>query len=152
MDMKPLAQAALVIGALAFAACSGGLGPSVARELERGTWGGENAGVIVADSVAHVHIGCTNGNFRLPFTFDQNGRFEAAGEYLIRAHPVAIGPMLPAKLEGSVSNEELTFTVTVNDTIAKQTVTLGPAKVRLGRDPKMGPCPICSVAPANEVR
>jgi hypothetical protein len=129
------------------ASCSGGLDPSAATTLTTGTWGGENAGMIVADSVAHVHIGCTYGNFRLPAPLAQGGRLDAHGEYLLRAYPVAVGPTMPAEFEGTIRNDQLTFTVTVNDTIAKQTVVLGPATVVLGRDPKMGPCPICAAVP-----
>jgi hypothetical protein len=137
---------ALVLAALA-GGCSDGLDPSIGVELTPGTWGGENAGIIVADSVAHVHVGCTYGNFRVPVAFDQNGRFETTGEYLLRAYPVAVGPTMPARLEGTRRGDELTFTVIVNDTVARQSVGVGPATVFLGREPKLGPCPICRSLP-----
>src|SRR5262245_16041330 len=133
MDMST-ARIGFAVLALALSACSGGLDPSAAGELERGSWGGENAGVIVDDSIAHVHVGCTYGNFRLPLAVDRAGRVDAAGEYLLRAYPVAVGPTMPATLRGALEGERLTFTVTVVDTLAKQTVTLGPATVRLGED------------------
>ena len=129
------------------AACGGGLDPSIADQPAAGSWGGENAGMIVDDSVAHVHVGCTYGNFRLPFAFDRMGAFVVPGEYLLRAYPIAVGPTLPARLEGTLKRDELTFTVTVNDTVNKQTVVLGPATVTYKRDPRLGPCPICRAVP-----
>jgi hypothetical protein len=136
--------------ALLIAGCWSGEPAAPDGELPAGTWGGDNAGVIVSDSVAHVHVGCTYGNFRLPLSFGADGRFEATGEYVLRAYPVAVGPPLPARLTGTVRRAELTFTVTVNDTVARQTVVLGPATATLGREPRMGPCPICAVVPPME--
>ena len=138
----------LALGVLGVATCGGGLDPEVGGELAIGSWGGENAGMIVEDTVAHVHVGCTYGNFRLPVAVDDKGRIEAGGEYLLRAYPIAVGPTMPATLTGSLRGDELVFTVAVNDTIAKQRVTLGPATVRLGREAKLGPCPICASVPA----
>ena len=54
----------LVAGVLlAVSACNGGraTGGASADTLAPGTWGGENAGAIVSDTIAHVHIGCTLG-------------------------------------------------------------------------------------------
>jgi hypothetical protein len=141
----------MATAAAAVGGCDGGLGPVSGGGLAAGTWGGDNAGLIVADSVAHVHVGCTFGNFRLPVTFDRGGRFEAPGDYLLRAYPVAVGPTMPARFEGTRRGDELTFIVTVNDTVAKQTVVLGPATVVLGREPRLGPCPICRAVPALEL-
>jgi hypothetical protein len=111
--------------------------------LATGTWGGENAGLIVNDTIAHAHIGCTLGNFPAPVTFETGGRFNVAGAYVLRAYPVHIGPDLPAQFAGQVEGTRLTLLVTVNDTVEKKTVTVGPVSVTLGRDPRMGPCPIC---------
>ncbi len=111
--------------------------------LAVGTWGGENAGVVVDSTIAHVHIGCTLGNFPAPVTFETGGRFNVAGTYVLRAYPVHIGPDLPARFTGQVEGNRLTLFVTVNDTVEKKTVTVGPVSVTLGRDPRMGPCPIC---------
>jgi hypothetical protein len=146
--LRGLGFTGLLAAAVAVGACSDGLDPS-AGELATGTWGGENAGVIVADSMAHVHVGCTYGNFPLPSSLDRLGRFGSSGDYMVRAHPVAVGPPVPARLEGIVVGDRMTFTVTVNDTIAKQTIVLGPATVTHGREPRLGPCPICAVAAAR---
>jgi hypothetical protein len=119
-----------------------GLAPLPTDALATGTWGGERAGVIVAGS-AHVHIGCTNGEFPGPITLDEAGRFSVSGSYVLRAFPVQIGPRLPAQLAGVVTGRRLTLSVAVNDTVEKKLVVLGPVVVTYGREPIMGPCPIC---------
>lgn len=134
--------------AIVAASCDEGLDPSSDAKLATGTWGGDNAGVIVSDTLAHVHVGCTFGNFRLPVALDASGGFRVSGSYVLRAYPVAIGPSLPAQFSGVVRDEEMTLTVAVNDTVQKQSVTLGPITVQLGTEPKLGPCPICTVVPA----
>ena len=116
---------------------------SVDGKLAIGTWGGDNAGVIVIDSMAHVHIGCTFGDIPGRVMLDADGRFSLAGSYQLRAYPIAVGPTMPAQFTGRVEGSRLTFTVSVTDTIEDKVTTLGPASVVLGRDPQMGPCPIC---------
>jgi hypothetical protein len=111
--------------------------------LAEGTWGGEGAGAIVTDTLVHVHFDCTNGNFPGQAVLDADGRFTASGEYWLHVYPVAMGPSMPAELAGVVRGKDLTMTVAVNDTIENKLVVLGPATVRLGREPELGPCPIC---------
>ena len=111
--------------------------------LVQGTWGADNVAFIVETSTTHIHVGCTNGDFPAPIAVDANGRFNAAGTYVLRAYPVQIGPPLPAQLTGSVRGRILTFTVSVNDTVEKKLVVLGPQSVTFEQTPKMGPCPIC---------
>src|SRR5688500_18155949 len=82
-------------------------------ELAIGIWGGDNAGVIVDDTIAHVHIGCTFGNFGGPVNLDASGRFTVAGSYVLRAYPVLVGPSHPAQFSGLVQNNKLTLYVTV---------------------------------------
>jgi hypothetical protein len=139
--MTRMTSAALFV--LALATCDSSPLESVPSELAAGTWGGENVGVVVSDEVAHVHVGCTYGDFPAPVTLDEDGRFSVAGEYLLRAFPIAIGPTLPAQLAGVVRGGTLTLTVAVNDTIEKRLVVLGPATVAHGVEAEMGPCPIC---------
>ena len=135
---------ALAVGAaLAVAACSGQNVTEAAHLLTPGTWGGENAGAIVDDTLAHVHIGCTLGNFPLPTAIDSHGRFTADGNYTLRAYPIAVGPELPAVFTGVVNGNLLTLSVAVDDTVEKKLVPLGPVTVVLGREPRMQACPIC---------
>ena len=127
--------------------CGGG-SPSGALEggeLVNGTWGGEDVGLIVGDGLAHVHFGCTYGDFPLPLVLSDDGRFNVPGEYLLRAFPVAVGPPLPARLSGVVQGARITMTVAVNDTVEDRLVLLGPATVVFGEEAEMGPCPICSM-------
>ena len=108
-----------------------------------GTWGGENAGLIADDTSAHLHIACTFGNVMQGIEPGSDGHFDVAGEYVLRAYPVYVGPSLPARFQGTVAGKFLTLSVVVQDTTADTTVTLGPVKLFLGREPQMGPCPIC---------
>jgi hypothetical protein len=111
--------------------------------LASGTWGAEGAGLIVGDSVTHLHIGCTFGDMPAPIAIGSNGSFDIAGSYVLRAYPVMIGPSLPARFVGHLSGSRLTVTVTVDDTVQRTTVIRGPVTVTFGETPKLGPCPIC---------
>src|SRR5438552_87933 len=113
-------------------------GPRFHGPIE-GTWGGENAGLIAFDTTAHVHIGCTAGDTKQAIVADEQGRFDAPGRYNITLYPVARGPDHPARFSGSTDGHVMTLTVTLTDTA----VTLGPVQLELGREPRMGPCPIC---------
>jgi len=104
-----------------------------------GMWGGENAALIADDSSAHIHIGCTYGDVHHRIIPDHDGRFDVPGEQNITAHPVDRGILHPARFVGRVIGTSLTLTVTLTDT----TVTLGPVQVFFGKEPQMGPCPIC---------
>jgi len=105
----------------------------------QGTWGGENAGLIAFDTTAHVHIGCTAGDTKQAVVADDQGRFDVAGRYNITLYPVARGPDHPARFTGSTDGRVMTLTVMLTDTA----VTLGPVQLELGKEPRMGPCPIC---------
>jgi hypothetical protein len=140
------ARLALSIGALSVvAACGVNKNPLFppGGELALGTWGGDDAGVIVTDSLAHVHVGCTYGDMPGRVPLDSAGRFNVSGSYLLRAYPVAIGPTMPAQFAGLVEGSTLTLTVAVNDTVGHKLVALGPVTVVFGKEPRMGPCPIC---------
>lgn len=113
--------------------------------LAIGTWGGNEAGVLVGDTLTHVHIGCTFGDLRGRVTLDADGRFTRTGSYVLRAFPVQIGPAMPATFTGRVSGQTLTLSVTVRDTIEKKDVAFGPISARLGTEPTMANCPICRI-------
>jgi len=67
-----------------------------------------------------------------------------------------IGPTLPAQFAGRVERDLLTLAVAVDDTVEHKVVAVGPVTVEFGREPKMGPCPICDVpgdrTPARRVQ
>ena len=141
--MKPRS---LVLLAVLMGGCLGSsLVPPSDTELSLGTWGGEGSGVIVTESEAHVHIGCTFGDMPGIIQLDASGRFTVAGSYVLRAYPIQVGPSLPAQFSGRVRGRILTLAIAVNDTVEKKLVALGPITVEYGRQPEMGPCPICRV-------
>ena len=127
---------------LLFADTCPGTGPG---RLLDGTWGGDNAGVIVADGTIHVHIGCTYGDAPVAAADVAGGRFTVDGRYNITAHPVDLGVYHPALFQGRIVGEFLTLSVRLSDT----RVTLGPVRVAYGVEPRMGPCPICR-SPSTE--
>jgi hypothetical protein len=108
-----------------------------------GTWGGENAGLIVTNNEVHVHIGCTLGNATGPIRADANGRFETTGTYNVDAYPVDRGILHPAAFSGQIVGQTMTLTVTLTD----NGQVVGPVTLVYGKEPKMGPCPICRVPP-----
>ena len=133
--------AAAAIGAVACSSTTSAAPPDGLLPL--GTWGGENAGMIVGDTAMHLHVGCTFGDVSGRIAVGTNGAFDVQGSYTLRAFPIVVGPSVPARFVGNVDGAKATVTVTVNDTVEKKTVVLGPIVVARGVDPKMGPCPIC---------
>jgi hypothetical protein len=140
-----LCLSALLAAVLTAATCDQGVSIPSDGLLTPGTWGGDNAGVIVTEAQAHVHIGCTFGDMPGRVELDQSGRFTVDGSYVLRAYPIQLGPSLPAQFSGKVNGSVLTLAVAVNDTVEKKVVALGPITVVYGRNPNLGPCPICVV-------
>jgi hypothetical protein len=131
-----------IVATVSILACSTA---TTARITEvAGTWGGDNAGLIVTDTDVHVHIGCTLGDAVGPIHPDANGRFEATGTYNVDAYPVDRGITHPATFTGQVLGQTMTLTVALTDTAR----VLGPVTLIYGKEPKMGPCPICRVPKA----
>jgi hypothetical protein len=120
-------------------ACSAATSTPITQVV--GTWGGDNAGLIVSNTDVHVHIGCTLGDAVGPIHPDANGRFEATGTYNVNAYPVDRGITHPARFTGQIIQQTMTLTVSLTDTAR----VLGPVTLIYGKDPKMGPCPICRV-------
>ena len=141
---RRFATLAIAVALTALGACSSTTSlPPADGKLALGTWGSDSAGMIVSDTSAHLHIKCTFGDMAGRIVLNASGEFDVAGTYLLRAYPIAIGPPLPARFVGRVSGADATVTVTVNDTVQRQTVVLGPVTVRYGTQPKLWPCPIC---------
>ena len=128
---------------LTAASCPGDDSVSPDGTLLLGTWGGDNVGLIVEENVAHLHIGCTNGDFPAPLVVDDDGRFNVEGSYVLRAYPIQVGPSLPARFAGVITGTRMTLTVAVDDTVEKKLVVLGPVTATYKREPRLGPCPIC---------
>jgi hypothetical protein len=122
---------------IALLACSAATSTPITDVV--GTWGGDNAGMIVSGNDVHVHIGCTLGNAVGPIHPDQNGRFAFDGTYNVDAYPVDRGITHPARFSGRIIGRTLTLTVSLTDT----TRVLGPVALVYGKEPKMETCPIC---------
>jgi hypothetical protein len=134
------------IAALTVVATCSSSGPSLPPfdgNLALGTWGGDSAGMIVSDTAMHLHVNCTYGDVSGRVPVASNGQFDVSGSYMLRAYPIAVGPAVPARFTGSVNGSRATVTVTVNDTVQKKTVVLGPVVVTYGKEPRLIPCPIC---------
>jgi len=129
----------VVLSIFAVLACSTATSTRITEVV--GTWGGDNAGLIVSDTDVHVHIGCTLGDALGPIRPDANGRFEANGTYNVDAYPVDRGIVHPAQFTGQIIGQTMTLTVSLTDTAR----VLGPVTLIYGKEPKMGPCPICRV-------
>jgi hypothetical protein len=131
------------VGALSLACAS--TTPIVPADLQLplGTFGGDSGGMIVGDTSMHLHIGCTFGDVSGRVAVDASGRFDVAGSYMLRAYPIAIGPAVPARFTGTIDGDRIVVTATVDDTVGHATVVRGPVSLRLGAEPKLGPCPIC---------
>lgn len=99
--------------------------------------------MIVGDTAMHLHIGCTFGDASGRIAINSNGQFDVAGSYMLRAFPIAVGPTVPARFTGRLDGNVVTVTATVNDTVQKKTVVMGPVVVVFGAEAKLGPCPIC---------
>ena len=71
--------------------------------LAVGTWGGEEAGLLVRADGAHAHIGCTYGDIAGPIPFDADGHFDVAAQWNVTAFrpPRRYGPG-PGSVRGHV--------------------------------------------------
>src|SRR6266513_4695582 len=138
-----MARILLLPFALAILACSAATSTPITDVV--GTWGGDNAGLIVSNNDVHVHIGCTLGDANGPIRTDANGRFESMGTYNVDAYPVNRGIEHPAKFSGEVHGLTMTLSVALTDTAR----VLGPVTLTYGKQPQMGPCPICRVPKAR---
>ncbi len=142
---RPIIAFAPVIAALL--SCSAPSSPAaIVGALPLGNWGGDSAAMIVSDTAMHIHVGCTYGDVSGQIQIDPSGNFDVQGNYTLRAFPIAVGPTVPAEFVGHVTGANggtATVTVTVNDTVAHQTVVRGPVIVVLDQTPKLMPCPVC---------
>lgn len=139
------------IAGLAFLVACALLEAPAEGPLPVGTWGGKDAGMIVTDSGAHLHVGCTLGEVAVPITVDEHGNFDVPESHNLTAFPVDRGIFLPARLTGHTDGSALSFTLTIDDTVHHKTVVLGPVRLQWGVRPEMGPCPICA-SPADRAR
>lgn len=137
---------ALTVAALLTASCdSDSVSPPDNDFISVGKWGGDFNGAIVTDTGMHVHVGCTYGDVIGRVALDNEGKFDVEGSYLLRAFPIVVGPTMPAQFVGTVRGSSMSLVVAVNDTVENKIKVLGPVTVQFGKEPTMGPCPICLV-------
>src|SRR5690242_17156978 len=74
------------------------------RLIPLGMWGGKGAGMIVADTGLHLHIGCTSGDIAGRVSVTGAGLFENDGVYRPYAYPVQEGPQFPAHFRGLLNH------------------------------------------------
>ena len=139
-----LAGLLLLVAAVAVLSCAS-TAPVVPADslIPLGTYGGDSGGMIVGDTALHLHIGCTLGDVSGRVPVDAQGRFDVAGSYMLRAYPITVGPTVPARFTGSIDGDRIVVTATIDDTVGHATVVRGPVSLRVGVEPKLGPCPIC---------
>src|SRR5207247_8693503 len=106
----------LAAGVGALVTCDG-TGAAAPRPgpIEPCVWGGDNAGAIVTDASAHVHIGCTAGDTKQALVADSSGQFDAPGLYNITLYPVARGPDHPARFFGHSDGRVMTLPAALTD-------------------------------------
>lgn len=144
-NLVRVASLALVAACSTIVACaaSGNAPLPVDGNLALGTWGGDNAGMIVSDTAMHLHVGCTYGDVSGRIALAADGSFDVVGSYTLRAYPITVGPSVPARFSGRVDGALAVVTVMVNDTVQHATIIKGPVTVKFGDEPRLGPCPIC---------
>jgi len=120
------------------AACT--TSPTSLRRVLVGTWGGDEAGMIVGESEAHVHIGCTLGDIAGAIPVSPGGAFDVEGTYNVDAFPVDRGIRHPARFRGLTDGLRLTLFVQLLDTGQ----SFGPVALSRGVTPRMANCPICA--------
>lgn len=113
--------------------------PTSLRRVLVGTWGGDEAGMIVGENDAHVHIGCTLGDIAGAIPVGSNGGFDVTGTYNVDAFPVDRGIRHPARFRGITDGLRLTLFVELTDTGQP----FGPVTLSRGVTPRMANCPIC---------
>jgi hypothetical protein len=107
-----------------------------------GDWGGGNSEVDVTQTSTHVTVNCAFGDFPGNISLDQNGRFTVDGNWNRSTGPIQVNGQMPAEMSGQVIDNEMTFAIAVNDTIAKQVTSVGPVTVDYGRRGVLEPCPL----------
>ena len=130
----PRGPRGLVALVFALAACD----DLTITHLEFTTWGGSHIGLVITVSGATVEYDCAEGEILEPLRL-VDGRFDALGLHYMgiggpvgvdRAHP------RPARYRGTVKGNEMTMTVTLNDTQEK----VGTYSLTRGASPHVVKC------------
>lgn len=98
----------------AVAAC----GDLTLTSLEFTTWGGTHIGLVITVSGASVEYDCAEGEILEPIILN-DGKFNVLGlHYMGMGGPIGVDRVhpRPARYEGRVDGDQMTMTVTLNDT------------------------------------
>jgi len=97
----------------------------------QGNWGGQDANVILTGSGGTVEYGCGLAVLDQSWTVSPSGVFSATAQHYTEGGPVPIGgtPPHPARIDGQVHGNLLTFTETLTDL----NQSLGPFTVERGK-------------------
>jgi hypothetical protein len=109
--------------------------------LATGTWGGDQAELVVTTSGASTRLFCAHGAIEQPILLDSSGRFEAGGYSVFEGGPTPIDDTpfrRPAIYSGSSDGKTMTLTVT----LPTQNQKLGPFTLVFGQGTTLRPCPI----------
>jgi hypothetical protein len=115
---------------------------SAGSHLTFGDWGGDHADVNATATSTFVSLNCSTGAFAGNVALDASGRFAVNGSWNRSVGPVQLNGNMPAQFSGQVIGNTLTFAIAVNDTIAKQILSLGPVSVVFGKPATGQVCPV----------
>jgi hypothetical protein len=126
----------VALAAVAVAACAKNSPLAPPTQLAAGEWGAGDAQFVVGDSLIEVSAACTGGEFPLSAVHIAAGQFSVAGKWQI-----FFGPIVPARLNGVIAGNTLTFAVAATDTLSNQLFEFGPFEVAHGIHASLVVCP-----------
>ena len=125
----------LTVLGVALAACTATTAPGPLA----GQWGGEHAGLVIADDSVHVEFDCAAGSIAGPVLLDRNGRFSENGAYVRGGGPLPIADSTraeAARYSGAVRGSTMELTVTLLESGA----IVGPFTLTRGGNPQVFKC------------
>lgn len=131
---SPRGPISLGVLALALVSCD----DLTITHLEFTTWGGQHIGLVITVSGATVEYDCAEGEILEPIRL-VDGTFDALGlHYMGMGGPIGVDRVhpRPARYRGSVKGNEMTMTVTLNDTQEK----VGTYTLTRGASPHVVKC------------
>jgi len=109
------------------------------RRPADGTYAGDEAALRVQPTGTDIILACHEGRTIEPLFLDENGNFSAQAT-LVELRGPSQGAQRPARIDGSVQGNRITFTVTVLANDGTDAETFGPFEVLRGREPDFPRC------------
>ena len=108
--------------------------------LPEGTYGGEHLVITVSTSGMFIEFDCARASFDGPISV-VNGKFTAKGTFTresgVQMDPDMMPPPQPAVIEGTVSGNAVTITITVD---GDRSMQIGPFTATRGKEPLLRKC------------